>query len=222
MLLAAAGCGGGPEENVKSTADRPADTINGTRDEALENGDSDHDKDPVLDKDFYTMNTTLDLAGQFKELGYNFMGQKVDYYFQGKDTVNGVQAEYVIIKADNTVLDVWVGSDGEIIKAVADGQEFPPEQAQLVQHMFGLLEVLVDEQEWDRRWVDGEQTRDTRDLGAGPVDITRYKWTIPLMPTYIEIEVAEIAGRNLIIKLWQYTNDDTSISGWELYRVIPR
>lgn len=223
VFLAAAGCGQG------SDLDLPGDNGNGETDDTNgidDTGDKNTDgtsPDSPLEGEYFAVASIMDLSSNFKEIRCIFVEQAVEYFFLGQDTVDGVKAEHIKIKLQNDKYEVWVDIDSKPVRTLRNGEEMPPEMGVGIIALIQALDTFIKDQGYNERWRDAEVKVETRDLGAGPVKVTTFDWKRPPMPYYVEVEVAEIAGRNLIIAMWLMTNDGASMpGGWRIDRVIPR
>lgn len=213
LAFAVLGCG--------SSSNGADDPDNGDNGSTGGNGDP-VDEAPVTG-DFYEFGSILDIAQEFQELGCTFFEDEVDYFFLGKENVDGVQAEHIRVLADGQQLDIWIDDNEEVIKGTVDGEDADLIMVNAVADIyFSLLELFYTEQGWDESWDGAEHSTVTRDLGAGAVTATRLDWTAPWLPFNYEIEVAKIAGRNLRIRFWQVTDEGQDMGGWYLRRAIPR
>jgi hypothetical protein len=171
---------------------------------------------------FYVLNSVLDLAAHFMVIECSLGGQEISYHFPGKVTVDGVEAEHILVNSPSGQFELWIDGSGRVIKGAVGGMELPGAAAQGLLSVFVMLDTFFHEQRWNEQWRDAAQRVEQRDLGSGPVQVTCYNWSVPLSPLAFEVEVAEIAGRNLVTKMWHVSPDGSQHTGWRLNRVLPR
>lgn len=165
----------------------------------------------------------MDVAEVFTELACTVMNAQADYYFLGPDTVDGVQTEHIRIEAAGDQIDVWLAEDETIVNGLVNDEEVSLEAVQIaVEFYFSMLEIFIGYQGWDEGWKDAEVSTVARDLGAGNIEVTRMDWNPTWLPYAIEIEIAEIAGKKMLIRFWQVTNSGQPVNSWYLRRAITR
>lgn len=174
------------------------------------------------DADFYYTVSIQDLARDFKEFGYTINDTEIDLIFPGKDYVDGVQAEHVRIKTSYDEFEFWLDENGELVKSVLH-EEHPEEDAEEILEFFReMLGYFFEDHGFDKQWLGGEISTVTRDLGEGPVQATRFEWNPYWLHINFKIEVAEVAGKQLVIMFRHVTKEGADAGGWFLHRVIPR
>jgi len=220
---------GSPLKEVEEVIDEKLDVSE--EDEVEDAADAGVDDAPVdiEEQDFHIFNNVIDLGSKFQEMEITVLGdhssdeETVNYTFLGEDTIDGISTQQVMVTASDEnqeSMELWITPENEVIKAVVDDEvmEFPQ------MYGFAFFNLLLFTVEPDLSWTDWEystQSDVTRDLGRGSINATRYEVRYPFAEEFeLTYEVAEVAGRNILIRMEVVQGDD--VVDYRISRLIPR
>ncbi len=224
VMISTAGCGMILNRAQQEIEERIDEAINVVEEETATPGEEADlsETEPVEEAEFHSFSSILDVAERFEEFVGVFIDTEISYLFLGRETVNGVEAERVAIRYEGAEFECWISDDLEIVKGAADGEELPEDALMQFEFFIYAIEPFIAEQNWDENWRDADKSTYTKDLGAGPMEITHLLFELPWMPDHeIEAEYTEIDGLYLMVKYWQHYPDGND-GGWEIARLIPR
>lgn len=225
VMIITAGCGMIFDRAQQEVEERIDEIINLSEEEAAIPGEEEADigeTETVGEEEFHTFTSILDVAERFEEFVGLFVDTEIGYRFLGRETVDGIETERMIINYAGAEFECWVSDDLEIVKGRVAGEEVPEGDIGQFEFFIWALEPFFAEQNWDENWRDAEVTSLTKDLGGGPLDITHLSFELPGMPDHeLEAEYTEVDGLNLMVRYWQNFPDGND-GGWEIIRLIPR
>jgi len=216
MMVSLAACGrsNGPDEPGNEPGNEPGEEPTG------------------LEGDYYSYegdNAAFLMILDFKELRFDWKDEDSAYTYAQKfiaeDEVDGVPGKKFEVTIDEngekTSSELWIGSDGTLLKAGSEGSYATGDMAFL--HAFGAMMYAIpvyaytgsyaesfkngDFDRWN--WHVSERATVSKDFGDGNVPVERYVFTYTSSgeTTKFEWELAKVGGKYLFTK-WKLDYND--------------
>ncbi|MFO7611407.1 MAG: hypothetical protein R6W99_02810 [Clostridia bacterium] len=174
-------------------------------------------------KKFIGFDTVFEMADAYKEIECDIDGSLMNYTFNGRETINGVETEHIRLAYDNKVLEMWVDENNEnVLKAISDGEEIPPEQAYGANTLVSYLVFFFTGASWDSSWDEVETVDTSRNLGSGRMKITQYTYRVPGLPGGTVMEVGETDKGLVVVSFASFDDDGNYMGVGELKKLIER